>query len=187
MVQSEWNFSKAFPVQSNICLTQPPENRNWHNICTCTCVNFESYLYIRFCSVTFCVFWYQVYSGVDLWSLLYVVYFVLLCLWPCRWSALEEFSNWHQGGTLSTLSNLLSTVPTLQYQCNPLRSWSVWLLPGLGCSWTFSGLIAVAGFICGPWLCDQFCYINGSFCIHLDTDLVCAFPHSTYMMLWSYH
>ena len=59
------------------CLTQPAENRNWHNVCTCTCVNFAFFLYIRSCSITFSVFRYHVYSGVGLWSLsfLYAVYY----------------------------------------------------------------------------------------------------------------
>ena len=47
VVQLEWNFFKAFPEEWIILGHKCLKIRSWHNIWTCTSVNFAIYLYLR--------------------------------------------------------------------------------------------------------------------------------------------
>ena len=71
------NFSKAFPVESNIA-GHKHLKRDWHKSCSCPYINFALYLNIWSCSVTLHAFLYHVYCGIGLLSM-YLLYVVNCC------------------------------------------------------------------------------------------------------------
>ena len=93
---SQWSnqsqLLQGIPSGVKHCWTQPSENRNWHNICTCSHVNFASYLYIRslFCYLLClvpCIFWCSLVIFI---SVVCCVLLLLWCLWPHMWSGWWE-------------------------------------------------------------------------------------------------